>query len=98
MLGSCTCADRARALAEVQRISGSSRLWVVLSPVTSPVRDREMFVRFLKGAGAQLVDETSHPTRAQWSPRFSSVMLFDLRNAKLTGATADSLADAIVAQ
>ncbi len=98
VIGSCTRADRGHALDEVQQIDDASRLWVVISPVTSPARDREMFLRFMQGTGAQLVEETARPPLAKRSPRFSSVMLFDLRNAHLTGAAADSLADAIVAQ
>lgn len=98
VLGSCSRADRGRALDEVQRLGEASRLWVVVSPVVTPMRDREMFIRFLTQSGARLVEETARPPLNGRPQRFSSVMLFDLRNAHLTGPSADSLADAIVAQ
>lgn len=98
LLGTCSRADRGRALAEVQRLGTAKRLWVVLAPVATPLRDRDMFVRFLTGSGGRLVEETTRPPLARGSIRFASVMLFDLQQATLTGATADSLADAIVAQ
>lgn len=98
VIGSCSRESRGRALDEVQQIGDASRLWVVLSPVTSPSRDREMFLRFMEGAGAQLIEETTRPALRPRLPRFSSVMLFDLRNAHITGAAADSLADAVVAK
>lgn len=96
VMGSCSRADRGRALDEVQRLGAARRMWVVLSPVATPVRDRDMFVRFLTGSGAQLVEETRRPPLG--ASRFSSVMLFDLQHATLDGASADSLADAIVEQ
>jgi len=52
----------------------------------------------MEGAGAQLIEETTRPALRPRLPRFSSVMLFDLRNAHITGAAADSLADAVVAK
>jgi hypothetical protein len=98
VLGSCTRADRGQALDEVQQMGEASRLWVVISPVATPRRDRDMFIRFLTASGARLVEETARPTLNSRPRRFSSVMLFDLRNAQLTGPAADSLADAIVKQ
>jgi len=95
-VGACSQLDRGLPLREIQALAGHDRIWVFLSHPDDQLREREMFTRFLRAAGARSVEEFRRPVDFRTEGLTSVALLYDLRGARITGATGDSLIAAVL--